>query len=197
MNQANIESTGKLSFRGSRDALLQRAVEEPDLSWRVLTTLNVFRLLIAATLLVLFFAGGEPRLFGDRVPNVFTACASAYLVFAVFFGIAIRQRWPASTFQAVTHLLVDIAAVAVLMYTSGGVASGLGGLLVVFIGAASLVLPAQVPAILAAIATFAILGEELFAQISGFSTSYPAAGLLGAIIFAVTLGVRPDRKSVV
>ncbi len=196
MNQANIESTGKLSFRGSRDALLQRAVEEPDLTWRVLTTLNVFRLLIAGTLLVLFFAGGEPRLFGDRVPNVFTASASAYLVFAVFFGIAIHQRWPASTFQAVTHLLVDILAIAVLMYTSGGVASGLGGLLVVFIGAASLVLPAQVPAILAAIATFAILGEELFAQISGFSTSYPAAGLLGAIIFAVTLGVRPLARRI-
>ena len=196
MNQANIESTGRLTFRGSRDALLQRAVEEPDLTWRVLSTLNAFRLLIAATLLVLFFAGGEPRLFGDRVPNLFTASASAYLVFAVFFGIAIRQRWPALTFQAVTHLLVDISAVAVLMYTSGGVASGLGGVLVVFIGAASLVLPAQVPAILAAIATFAILGEELFAQISGFGTNYPAAGLLGAIIFAVTLGVRPLARRI-
>ena len=69
MNQANIETTGKLSFRGSRDALLQRAVEEPDLTWRVLSTLNVFRFLIAAVLLVLFFAGGEPRLFGDRFPT--------------------------------------------------------------------------------------------------------------------------------
>jgi len=196
MNQANIETTGKLSFRGSRDALLQRAVEEPDLTWRVLTTLNVFRLLIAAVLLILFFAGGEPRLFGDRFPALFSASASAYLVFAVFFGIAIRQRWPAFNLQVVANLLVDIVAVAALTYTSGGVSSGLGGLLVVFVGAGSLVLPAQLPAIFAAIATFAILGEEVFAQISGFSTNYPAAGLLSAIIFAMTLGVRPLARRI-
>ncbi len=196
MNQANIETTGKLSFRGSRDALLQRAVDEPDLTWRVLTTLNAFRLLIAAALLVLFFAGGEPRLFGDRFPTLFSASASAYLVFAVFFGIAIRQRWPAFNVQVIVNLLVDIAAVAALMYTSGGVSSGLGGLLVVFVGAGSLLLPAQLPAILAAIATFAILGEEVFAQASGFGTNYPAAGLLSAIIFAMTLGVRPLARRI-
>ena len=196
MNQANIETTGKLSFRGSRDALLQRAVEEPDLTWRVLTTLNVFRFLIAAVLLVLFFAGGEPRLFGDRFPTLFSATASAYLVFAVFFGIAIRQHWPAFNLQVTANLLVDIAAVVTLMYTSGGVSSGLGGLLVVFVGAGSLILPARLPAILAAIATFAILGEEVFAQISGFGSNYPAAGLLSAIIFAMTLGVRPLARRI-
>ena len=196
MNQANIETTGKLTFRGSRDALLQRAVEEPDLTWRVLTTLNVFRLLIAAVLLVLFFAGGEPRLFGDRFPALFSASASAYLVFAVFFGIAIRQRWPAFNLQVIANLLVDIVAVAALMYTSGGVSSGLGGLLVVFVGAGSLVLPARLPAIFAALATFAILGEEVFAQFSGFSSNYPAAGLLSAIIFAMTLGVRPLARRI-
>ena len=196
MNQANIETTGKLSFRGSRDALLQRAVEEPDLTWRVLTTLNVFRFLIAAVLLVLFFAGGEPRLFGDRFPTLFSASASAYLVFAVFFGIAIRQHWPAFNLQVTANLLVDIAAVVTLMYTSGGVSSGLGGLLVVFVGAGSLILPARLPAIFAAIATFAILGEEVFAQISGFGSNYPAAGLLSAIIFAMTLGVRPLARRI-
>ena len=196
MNQANIETTGKLSFRGSRDALLQRAVEEPDLTWRVLSTLNVFRFLIAAVLLALFFAGGEPRLFGDRFPTLFSATASAYLVFAVFFGIAIRQHWPAFNLQVTANLLVDITAVVTLMYTSGGVSSGLGGLLVVFVGAGSLILPARLPAILAAIATFAILGEEVFAQISGFGSNYPAAGLLSAIIFAMTLGVRPLARRI-
>jgi len=196
MNQANIESTGKLTFRGSRDALLQRAVEEPELTWRVLTTLNTFRLLIAAVLLILFFASGEPRLFGDRFPALFTAGASAYLVFALFFGLVIRQRWAPFNLQVVTHLLVDIAAVSMLMYTSGGISSGLGGLLVVFVGAGSIVLPARLPVILAAVATFGILGEELFSQIGGFSANYPAAGLLSAIIFAMALAVRPLAKRI-
>ena len=196
MNQVNTESTGKLTFRGSRDALLQRAVEEPELNWRILTTLNAFRFLIAAVLLILFFASGEPHLFGDRFPALFTAGASAYLVFALFFGLVIRQRWVPFNLQAVAHLLVDIAAASVLMYTSGGISSGLGGLLVVFVGAGSIVLPAQLPIILAAIATFGVLGEELFTQISGFSANYPAAGLLSAIIFAMALAVRPLAKRI-
>ena len=196
MNQANTESTGKLTFRGSREALLQRAVEEPDLTWRVLTTLNVFRFLIAAVLLVLFFASGEPHMFGDRFPALFAAGAAAYLVFAVFFGLAIWQRWAAFSLQASAHLLVDIAVVSVLMYTSGGISSGLGGLLIVFVGAGSLVLPAQLPTIFAAIATFAILGEEIFAQFGGVNADYPAAGLLSAIIFAMALAARPLSKRI-
>ncbi len=39
----------------------QRPAEEPDLTWRVLGTLNVFRLLVAVMLLGLFFASGDPR----------------------------------------------------------------------------------------------------------------------------------------
>ena len=196
MNQTNPESTGRLTFRGSRDALLQRAVEEPDLGWRVLTTLNVFRMLIAAALLALFFAASEPRMFGERFPTIFAASASAYVVFGLFFGLVLRNRWAPFNLQAIAHLLTDIIAVALLMYTSGGVSSGLGGLLVVFIGAGALVLPARVPAILAATATFSILGEELFSQISGGSANYPAAGLLCAIIFAMGLAARPLARRI-
>ena len=196
MDQASTESSGRLTFRGSREALLQRAIDEPELTWRVLITLNAFRLLIAVALLGLFFAGGEPRLFGDRYPNVFTATAAGYLVFALVFGFALRQRLANTSVQAVTHLLVDIVAVATLMYTSGGISSGLGGLLIAFIGAGSLALPAQLPAILAALATFAILGEGAIGGLAGFSTNYPAAGLLSAIIFAMAVAVRPLAKRI-
>mgnify|MGYP007017149566 CR=1 FL=1 len=82
------------------------------------------------------------------------------------------------------------------MYTSGGVSSGLGGLLVVFVGAGSLVMSAQAPAILAAVATFSILGEEFLSQLGGYSASYPAAGLLCAIIFAMALAVRPLARRI-
>jgi two-component system sensor histidine kinase PilS (NtrC family) len=78
-----------------------------------------------------------------------------------------------------------------MTYTSGGISSGLGGLLVAFIGAGALVLPVRLSAILAALATFAVLGEEVFAGISGFTTNYPAAGLLCAIMFAIGLAARP------
>jgi two-component system sensor histidine kinase PilS (NtrC family) len=182
----------------SREALLQKAVEEPDLSWRVLITLNVFRLLVAALLLGLYFMGGEPRIFGDRYPIPFAASATVYLLFAIIFATSLRQRWARASVQAATQMLVDIILVVALMHTSGGISSGLGGLLIVFVGAGSLVLPGQIPTIVGAMATFAILGEQVFAQFTGASAgvNYPAAGVLSAIIFSMTLAVRPLARRI-
>jgi two-component system sensor histidine kinase PilS (NtrC family) len=181
------------TFRGGREALLQRAAEEPDLTWRVLTTLNASRILIAIGLLGLFFASDEPHVFGGHNPPMFSATAAGYLVFAVFSAISLYKRWLPLEIQSVTQSLVDIVAIVILMHASGGIESGLGGLLIVFIGAGSLVLPLQFPTILAALATFAILGEQIYAQLSGtaLSANYPAAGIVSAIIFAMALATRP------
>ncbi|HEX2139138.1 MAG TPA: HAMP domain-containing sensor histidine kinase [Woeseiaceae bacterium] len=174
------------------DVLRQRPLDESDLTWRVFRTLNLFRLLVAAVLLVLFFAIGEDRIFGERYPALFTATAGGYLVFAVLSAIAIRQRLPAGPL-AIMQITVDIAAIVTLMHASGGIGSGLGGLLIVFIGAGSLIVPLQVPAFFAALATLAILGEQFFSQLAGFSDagSYSAAGVLSAIIFAISMSARP------
>ncbi len=191
--RAAIDISSRQTLRESRDALLQRAAEEPDLTWRVLGTLNAFRALIALALLTLYFAGGQPRVFGDQHPTLFWVTAAAYLVFAISAAVAIRRRWLGADLQAIGHSLVDIAAIVALTHASGGISSGLGGLLIVFVGAASLVLPRQFPTILAAVATFAILGQQALAQFGSGATdaNYPAAGILSAVIFAMALATRP------
>jgi len=192
VNKATTESFGRQTMRQSREALLQRAIEEPDLTWRVLGTLNTFRALIAVVLLILFFARAEPRVFGDESPTLFWVTAAAYLIFAILAAIALRRRWIAVDIQAASQLLFDIGAIVILMHASGGISSGLGGLLIVFVGAGSLVLPIQYPTVLAAVATFAILGEQVFSQLGGGSApNYPAAGILSAVIFAMALATRP------
>ena len=198
MNQAETEIPLKRTLRGSRDALIQKAVTEPDLSWRVLNTLNTFRLLIAAGLLTLFFGDAEPYWFGNNNPTLFAATAAGYLVFAAFSAASLRQHWVAANVQGVVQLLVDIVAIVTLMHVSGGLSSGLGGLLIVFIGAGSLVLPLRYPAVLAAMATFAILGEQTLLQISGRPefANYPAAGVLSGIIFAIALAAQPLAKRI-
>ncbi len=188
MNEATAQQ-----FTTGSDRALQSLVDESDLTWRVLGTLNVFRLLVAATLLVLFFAGDDPRFFGDRYPGLFAATAAGYLVIAVVTGLAIRQRWVPPGVQVVTQVMIDIIAIVILMHASGGISSGLGGLMVVFVGASSLLLPLRVPTFFAAVATIGILGEQLFSQLGGASDpgNYPAAGVLGAIIFAIAFAARP------
>lgn len=180
------------------DSPLQRAIDESDLTWRVLGTLNVFRIMLALIVIALFFAGDEPRLIGDRYPAVFSATAAGYLVFAVVTGLAIRWRWVTAGPQILTQIPIDITAIVIMMHASGGISSGLGGLLVVFVGAGSLILPFRFPAFFAAVATIAILGEQLFSQIGGVSdtSNFTAAGVLGAIIFAISLAARPLARRI-
>ena len=174
------------------DVLRQRPLDESDLTWRVFRTLNLFRLLVAAVLLVLFFAISEDRIFGERYPALFAATAGGYLMFGALSFFAIRQKLPAGPL-AILQITTDIAAIVTLMHASGGIGSGLGGLLIVFIGAGSLIVPLQVPAFFAALATLAILGEQFFSQVAGFSDpgAYTAAGVLSAIIFAISMSARP------
>jgi two-component system sensor histidine kinase PilS (NtrC family) len=193
VNQSSSDNPARQTLRTSRDALLQRSAEEPDLAWRVLGTLNAFRVFIAVALLALFFAGADSRVFGDQHPAVFWVAAAGYLGFAIISTVSLRQRWITASFQAVSQSLVDIAAIVIMMHASGGIASGLGGLLIVFIGAGSLVLPIRYPTVLAAVATFAILGEQAFSQLGAapIAANYPAAGILSAIIFAMAVAARP------
>ncbi len=193
MNRALTDISSRQTLRESRDALLQRAAEEPDLSWRILVTLNAFRALLAAALLMLYFVGTQPRIFGDQYPTLFWLVAAAYLAYAVAAAVALHRRWIGADRQAVAHTVVDIVAVVLLMHASGGLSSGLGGLLIVFVGAGSLVLPNRFPTVVAAIATFAILGEQAWMQFDPLPSpaNYPAAGILSAVIFAMALATRP------
>jgi two-component system sensor histidine kinase PilS (NtrC family) len=168
------------------------------LGWRVLITLNAFRLLISTALLLLFAVGSDPHFFGDSKPTLFAATVAGYLVFAILSAVSLRQQWVPRVALAVTQLLVDIVAIVILMHASGGISSGLGGLLVIFIGAASLVIPMIVSATLAAIATFFILGEQFYTQISDLNTiaNYPAAGILSGVIFALALATQPLARRI-
>jgi two-component system sensor histidine kinase PilS (NtrC family) len=198
MNEAESKTSLTDTLRDGRGAVMRRVTDEPDLTWRVLVTLNTFRLLIVLALLGLFLVSNDPRVFGDLHPTLFAATAAGYLVFASLTGVSLRQRWVPVIALSVSQLVVDIIAVTVLMHTSGGISSGLGGLLVVFIGAGSLVLPTQYPAMLAALATFAILGEQVFSQFKDLdnAVNYSAAGILGAIIFALAIAAQPLARRI-
>ena len=198
MNQAQTEAPLKTKFRGNRDVLLPKAIDEPELGWRVLITLNAFRLLISTALLLLFAIGSDPHFFGDSKPTLFAGTVAGYLVFAILSAVSLRQQWVPRVALAVTQLLVDIVAIVILMHASGGISSGLGGLLIIFIGAASLVIPMIVSATLAAIATFFILGEQLYTQLSDLNTmaNYPAAGILSGVIFALALATQPLARRI-
>ncbi len=167
--------------------------DDPDLTWRILRLLNIYRVFIALLLLTLHLFSAAPQMVGAQHPRLFVAAALALLVFGVVNMIAVNRRWPGLLGQLALQLAVDIAVVVTMMHASGGIRSGLGSLLVITVGACSLLLPRRAGALAAAVAALAILGEQGLSQLQGATAGadYLPAGVLGAILFAIALAGYP------
>jgi len=151
----------------------EAAGTQSDLAWRVVGLVNLYRLLIPPVLLAILYSTRPAPTVGGAQPQLFAVICVLYWV--------------------LTHALVDAGSVGMLLYASGGITSGLGILLFVPIGAISLLADGRSAFLVAAIASLAVLAQQIAAQLLGFapSTDYPLAGVMGAIIFLVVLLVWP------
>src|SRR5690606_8442199 len=94
------------SIAGPRDVSRHRSTDDAELTWRVLGTLNAFRLAVPVVLLALFFAAAETHIFGERYPALFSATAAGYMVFAALSWLAIRQRWVQAVPLAIAQMVI-------------------------------------------------------------------------------------------
>jgi two-component system sensor histidine kinase PilS (NtrC family) len=173
-------------------------IETPELSWRVLSVLNLFRILVASALLALFYLLDRPRVIGGAGPLLFLAVGFTYLLASIASVYTLSRRVPAFTIQVIGQTIVDIVAVTALMHASGGIQSGLGNLLVVSVGAASLTVESRTAAMFAALAALVVLFEQVLSQLQGATASsdYTATGLLGATLFVVALATQPLARRI-
>lgn len=161
----------------------------PELSWRLLRLLNVYRFLVNVLFLVLFLLGEAPRLVGALEPTLFFWVLAVYTSFSVLSAVSLSRRQPGPRLQCLTQVGADILSITLLLYASGGVAAGLGSLLFLPIGAGSLVLYRRSAVLLAALAALGILGAQAYLQLKGIglASDYTQAGLLGAVFFFASL----------
>ena len=180
-------------------ALLAEPITRPDpadLAWRVLTLANLFRLLTPLLLGVLFVAI-SPSPVGQARPVLFLGAAIGYFIYAVLSIGTVKQRWPDISFQAFFNVCVDVLAISLMTYASGGMASGLAALLVLPIGAASFVVRQRLALLFAALGALALLLQQVLTTLAlrGDPGDFTAAGVVGALIFIVALGVGPLAHS--
>ncbi|NND60447.1 MAG: PAS domain-containing protein, partial [Gammaproteobacteria bacterium] len=135
---------------------------------------------------------------GSLQPPGFIGTAVGYLLTSFVFLLLVSRRIPDARLQTIIQVVTDIAVLVLLMHFSGGVRSGLGNLLLISIGAASLVLPQRTALTFVALASLAVLAEQSFSQFQGFTSAgdYTAAGLLGALIFIVSLATQPLARRI-
>ncbi len=160
-----------------------------ELPWRVLSLLNVFRLLLPMLLLLVFFFNAPNKTIGNHQPGLFIGVAVAYFAFALLCIQTIQSRTPAAEWQAIVQLVVDAIAIGMLIHSSGGVSSGLTTLLVLPTGATATILARRYALLGTSLVTLALLTETTISFLQGESagSDFLITGLTGASLFAITL----------
>ena len=172
------------------------------LPWKPLRLLSFYRVILAGLLAVLFFSIPGDTGLGSRDNDLYTFTSIAYLYFSVLAGFAARLRQPGYELQTVPQIIIDIIAITMLMFASGGLASGLGILLLITVAAGSILLPGRMAFLFAAIAAMAVMGEEVYSSMRldiPISSGYTQAGLFGLALFvtaaATNLVVRRIKET--
>ncbi len=171
----------------------EKSTGDPELAWRVLGLLNLYRLSLPSVLLALAAIAGRPEQLGTASPTLYYATLIAWFTTGVICIGLLKTRWPSLQTQAFIHIAFDVLAVTVLMLTSAGAASGAGLLLIMPVAAVSILLPSRAATMIAAIAALVVLVQQIvlwFAGSADFS-DLTQAGMLGGVIFVAALAVAP------
>jgi two-component system sensor histidine kinase PilS (NtrC family) len=164
-----------------------------DLAWRVIGLLNLYRLLVPLMLLAMqSFAGPGWGLAAAR-PRLFVGACIAYFTAAVLLVIARRLQWSSLRIVALVNASVDALAIGLILFASGGMASGLGFLLVLPVLALTVLAGRRDALLIAAVAALAALVQQVFvgATESASASDYVTAGGFGVVLFLVALAMWP------
>jgi two-component system sensor histidine kinase PilS (NtrC family) len=164
-----------------------------DLAWRVVGLLNLYRLLVPVVLVSMQFLGGSQWAVLSMRPSLFLSACIAYFTVAVLLVVARRLDWSSLRIVALVNASVDAVAIAFILYSSGGVASGLGILLVLPVGAMSVLADRRDAFLIAAMAALGVLVQQIFSGMADLTpgTDYITAGVLGAVLFGIALALLP------
>lgn len=180
------DARGTLNPGATADAVLQLDHGRAE-DWRALAVLGPYRLLLVVVLLTLFRTGYGPDFFLLLRPTTFYYGCLAYALMALALLLMGVYRQPGLRLQAHLHLTADTLAIAALVLGSGGIASGLGILLLPPVIGSSLVVRPRLAAVHAAAATLAMFAAEFLYQWLGRAwdiNDYSQVGLLGLMFFA-------------
>lgn len=169
-----------------------------EADWRTFRYFNLYRLILAGLffLAILLPHNWIGRLDLSPTPPLL-ALASVYLL-AILGGLVLAIQWQQRfNFQLSLQVMVDVTAISLFMYAAGGIASGIGVLLLVSLAAASLVGRGHLVLFYAALATLAVLLAQVIGVLkhaqelaSIFQAGILSAGFFATAILARLLGQR-------
>ncbi|MGZ5048865.1 MAG: two-component system sensor histidine kinase NtrB [Usitatibacter sp.] len=161
-------------------------VKPDDATWRTFSVFCGYRVVLALFVGVAFIFLNHLFNLGAVLPGAVVPTVTAYTIASFALLIPARLREPSLTLQVTAGVLVDVVAIVMLMYASGGVRSGLGVMLLMSLAAAGLITRGRLAFFHAALAAIAILVEQTFQmwRYDAGMQDFVQAGLISAAFFA-------------
>lgn len=143
----------------------------PTSFWRSLHYFNVYRFILAVLALGASFIFTGPNAFGNEHPHLYSSTVAVFMVSAVVFFATIHFRRPRFNLQLTAQVAVDVLALTLLMYASGGMRSGIALLLLPSLAAAGLISRGRMALFHAAMASIAVLSESWYRNLESDFTA--------------------------
>lgn len=158
-------------------------------AWLLLKIFFIYRFISASLFVMLFFFRFGPMGLGAHDAQLYQFTSLGYLGISLLNAPFIFRRLASYARLAQGVIFTDIVFITILMHASGGVTSGVGGLLAISIAAAGLLIGGRCALLFAALASLAVLTEQVYdMQIHAFNlNSLNYSGLLGITFFAIAL----------
>jgi two-component system sensor histidine kinase PilS (NtrC family) len=170
-----------------------------DFAWRVLILLNLFRLALGGLLLAIFYLVAAPRIVGESNSPLAWQALTAFFAMGCIELVLLQRRYPSARVQTYLQFCTDLVCITLLIHASGGISSGLGGVLIITVGTLGLLVSGERAFLLAAVTALVLLLEQAYAQFQGMTTSaqFAPAGIIGAAVFVITAVVQLLRHRIV
>jgi len=170
--------------------------EYTDQHWRFLHYFNIYRLITGCVLIVASWKFDQTG-FGSYRYMLFIYTAIGYMLFSFLCIVLTQLRLPKLDRLLAFQLLGDIFFYSTMLYASGGLQSGLGGLVLISLATAGLIDRGKMVLFFASIATISLLFQETYASFTNdfYSAQYSQAGLLSMAYFAVAWLAQQLTKS--
>ena len=137
-------------------------IEADEVTWRTLLVFCSYRVVLAIFVSIAYVFLNRFFNLGALSPGVMVPTLAVYTLASLLLMVPARLREPSLVIQVTTGVFVDVFAIVLLMYASGGVRSGLGVVLLVSLAAAGLITRGRLAYFHAAVAALAVLLEQTF-----------------------------------
>jgi two-component system sensor histidine kinase PilS (NtrC family) len=130
--------------------------------WISLRYFNLYRVAVATLFFSLSLIYEDQLNLGNHSLTLFRVVCGAYLLGAIGLHALLQRVRERFNVQLTVQVSLDIVAISLLMYASGGMTSGLGVMLLVSLIAAAIVAPPRLRWLYASLATIALLVQQLY-----------------------------------